>query len=220
MDKCGPGWCAGAPPSAINQRVARTIVSCRDVRHYEVHSEAQLSYKASNRSKSILFRQRRCRWTVYPYSCFRVNAELTLRKQPIFTGNVFFWSFSQDCKCAFVWPSCACSYIFNSLLKGYLTKLLRVKHKDDLSSWCSNEVRMAFHENDSSQSEMWKAVMATNAYDIVKISAHCHTPLCEWAAFSNLHNRSGLFMGAKNCMQRSTAVAMATRAKKTTEGRA
>lgn len=96
MDKCGPGWCAGAPPSAINQRVARTIVSCRDVRHYEVHSEAQLSYKASNRSKSILFRQRRRRWTVYPYSCFRVNAELTLRKQPIFTGNVFSWSFSQD----------------------------------------------------------------------------------------------------------------------------
>lgn len=29
------------------------IVSCWDVRHYEVHSETQLSYKGSNRSKSV-----------------------------------------------------------------------------------------------------------------------------------------------------------------------
>lgn len=103
---------------------------------------------------------------------------------PFSLGGCFFGPFPKTyCKYAFVRPSCACSYILKSLLKGYLTELLRVKHKDDLSSRCSNEVRMACHENDSRQSGMWKAVMATNGYDIVKIPAHCHTPLCEWVEF-------------------------------------
>lgn len=103
-----PGLMRWSASFCYQSTCCQMIVSCWDVRHYEVHSETQLSYKGSNRSKSIfdtVFLE--CalswQWTVYPTSCLTCMPRWHLSGKlfSLFIPMDFFSPLQVRCGCIF-----------------------------------------------------------------------------------------------------------------------
>lgn len=102
-----PGLMRRSASFCYQSTCCQMIVSCWDVRHYEVHSETQLSYKGPDRSKSIfdtVFSEYALswQWTVYPTSCLTCMPRWHLSGKPfsLFIPQGHFFSPLQiRCEC-------------------------------------------------------------------------------------------------------------------------